>query len=227
MKYPRVLIVYHSCINKADSNTVSLRNWFGEWPKDGLAQIYSGNEIGDQRFCGHTFRLGLDGRRFGRVFFRLKGSSLGEASRPSMFGQGGAMMAARKVHVAMLKYRLGYILIGSGLWELASIETTKGSLWHNNLIFTRLRCLIAEEIEAFERTYTHANWINGLSTCSVHPQIPKIHSSCFHQCDFDEFLAIERSAHRKRDTMAREANHIYGNRVNNPGWREVSHLFTV
>lgn len=118
MKYPRVLIIYHSCINKADPNTVSLRNWFADWPKDSLAQIYSGNEVGDQRFCGHTFRLGPDERRLGRVFFRLKGSSLGEPSQARKLSQDKTAPGMRKGVLAKVVYRAGLILVKSGLWEL-------------------------------------------------------------------------------------------------------------
>ncbi len=118
MTCPRVLIVYHSCINKADSNTVSLGNWFAEWPKDSLAQIYSGNEVGDHRFCGHTFCLGLDERRFGRLFFWLKRSSLGETGQSHSLSKDQALIGDRMGDVARLKNAVASKMLGSGLWEL-------------------------------------------------------------------------------------------------------------
>lgn len=117
-EYPRVLIVYLSCINEADQHGVSIRNWFAEWPRDRLAQIYSGNERGEQRFCGHNFRLGPSERRWGEVFFRLKGSALGESSRPSIFDQGSETDLQQPKTAARLRYGVSDLLLNSGLWEL-------------------------------------------------------------------------------------------------------------
>ena len=78
--FPRVLIIYHSCINKADQHGVSIRGWFGDWPKENLAQIYSGGEFGDEKFCGYNFKLGPKERRLGRFFYKLKESSIGQSS---------------------------------------------------------------------------------------------------------------------------------------------------
>ncbi|HLP16813.1 MAG TPA: hypothetical protein VK470_11175, partial [Bacteroidota bacterium] len=119
MKYPRVLIVYHSCINKTDVSCVSLRNWFAEWPKDRLAQIYSGNDLGGEHFCGHTFQLGEAERRFSRVFFKLKASPLGAANRPTMLGNGdGAAHDGKKRRKELFRKNLSMIAINSGIWEL-------------------------------------------------------------------------------------------------------------
>jgi glycosyltransferase involved in cell wall biosynthesis len=118
MTYPRVLIVYHSCINKADATGVSIRNWFADWPKDHLAQIYSGNEIGDERFCGRSFCLGRDERRFSRMFFRLKASPLGDANRQAPLERGGARIETVAGRYDHLKQRCSSLAIRSGIWEL-------------------------------------------------------------------------------------------------------------
>ena len=46
-KFPRVLILYHSRINSYDQHGVSIRGWFANYPKEKMAQIYSGGEIGE------------------------------------------------------------------------------------------------------------------------------------------------------------------------------------
>ncbi|MGE5314208.1 MAG: glycosyltransferase [Acidobacteriota bacterium] len=118
MKYPKVLIVYHSCINKHDASCMSLRNWFADWPKERLAQIYSGNEQGTERFCGRTFRLGEGERRFSRMFFKLKGSPLGAANRPLLLDKGGATFDAKLRRREALRQNVSMMAINSGIWEL-------------------------------------------------------------------------------------------------------------
>jgi hypothetical protein len=80
--YPRVLLVYNSRINKADQHGVSIRGWFGDWPKQNLAQIYSGGDVGEEVFCGYNFKIGQNERRFGKYFFKIKDSSIGQSSYP-------------------------------------------------------------------------------------------------------------------------------------------------
>lgn len=117
-QYPRVLIVYLSCINKVDQHGVSLRNWFADWPKDHLAQIYSGNERGTERFCGYNFKLGPAERRLGSLFFRLKGSALGDSSRPLVLDQPADDALEMPSRTARLRRGVSEALLNSGLWEL-------------------------------------------------------------------------------------------------------------
>lgn len=116
-KYPRVLIIYISCINKSDAYGLSLRNWFAEWPKENLAQIYSGGEVGREKFCGHTFKLGLPERRFGRLFYKIKRSPLGDASRPINLDGNNHNVVQMDV-ISIIRNRLSEILLDSGLWEI-------------------------------------------------------------------------------------------------------------
>lgn len=117
-EYPRVLIVYLSCINKADQHNMSLRNWFAEWPRDRLAQIYSGNEQGEERFCGHTFKLGPQERRWGRIFFRLRNTELLRAGQPVIPESGTGAPVQRFGIRDVVRYRVGKLLVNSGLWEV-------------------------------------------------------------------------------------------------------------
>lgn len=115
-RFPRVLIVAKSKIGDIDSAGGALRNWFREWPRDRLAQIFSGVPTGGGAdFCGSNFLLGAEERRLGRLFFALKRSRLADGalpgrSRPQAEGDGAwARRAAR---------RAGEVLVETGLWEL-------------------------------------------------------------------------------------------------------------
>ena len=116
-KYPRVLIIYNSRINKADQHGVSIRGWFGDWPKENLAQIYSGGEIGDEVFCNYNFKLGQKERRFGKVFFKLKGSSIGKSSYTVSLDENFTNLKKFSFG-SLIKNKISEWLINTGLWEL-------------------------------------------------------------------------------------------------------------
>ena len=97
---------------------MSLRSWFSEWPSEQLAQIYSGGDLGGKKFCGHTFQLGREERCWGRIFYRLKQSSLGESSRPISIRAEGDQPFQRKSELVILKSRLSTLLVRSGIWEV-------------------------------------------------------------------------------------------------------------
>lgn len=110
-RFPRVLIVTKSQIGDVDSAGAALRSWFKEWPRDQLAQVFSGVPLGSHAFCGQSFHLGPEERRLGRLFFRLKGSSLADAALPYRARtRGGAFQSAKQA--------VGRILVDSGAWEL-------------------------------------------------------------------------------------------------------------
>jgi len=116
-KYPKVLIIYHSRINKADQYGVSIRGWLDEWPKENLAQIYSGGEVGEETFFGYNFKLGHNERRFGKLFFKLKGSSIGQSSYSIELNQERSKLDKHSFW-SLLKHKFGKWLICTGLWEL-------------------------------------------------------------------------------------------------------------
>ena len=112
--YPRVLIIYNSRINKEDQHGVSIRGWFGNWPKENLAQIYSGGEDGDEVFCKFNFKLGKESRRFGKYFFKLKDSSLGKSSYPIVPKSSNTKIDKP----SLIKNRVSNYFIKTGLWEV-------------------------------------------------------------------------------------------------------------
>lgn len=76
MIHPRVLVLALARINAADpaNNGLLLRNIFANWPRSELAQIFSSGDNGDSGFFGSYYRLTASDRRFGRMFYRLKGT---------------------------------------------------------------------------------------------------------------------------------------------------------
>ena len=112
--FPRVLIIYNSRINKADQHGVSIRGWFGDWPKEKLAQIYSGGEVGDESFCAFNFKLGPNERRLGKFFFKLKSSPIGQTS----YIVPEAENLQRISLLSLFKNKISEWLINTGLWEI-------------------------------------------------------------------------------------------------------------
>lgn len=82
MTFPRVLVVAMGRINAMDTgnNGLLLRNLFNGWPRENLAQVYSGNDNGDAGFFGSYYPLGPDDRRLGKYFFKLKTGEMQTAS---------------------------------------------------------------------------------------------------------------------------------------------------
>lgn len=116
-RYPKVLIVTKSQIGDIDSAGAALRGWFGDWPRDHLAQVYSGVPAGGKLFCERNLQLGPEERRLGRVFSWLKESGLGDGALP--FRKAAATAGTRRQgFLARVKRAVGLILIESGLWEL-------------------------------------------------------------------------------------------------------------
>jgi len=191
-QYPRVLIVHLSCINKADQNTMSLRNWFAEWPRDRLAQIYSGNERGEERFCGHTFKLGAEERRLGHLFFMLKRSALGEAMSPLVLDGQSSSALGRANRARLVLHKVSCLLVDSGLWEIlfAPVVSPRLSAWiadfrpeviycqGYDLTFTVLPIMLAHRFGLPICFHTTDDWPSSLYRTSViarvmRPQVTK------------------------------------------------------
>jgi hypothetical protein len=113
MCYPKVLICALTRVNAKDSfnNNLLLRNLLADWPRERLAQIYSGGSNRDFGFCGHQYQIGSVDRRFGKLFSKLKGERLGSASAE-------ATLDAPQSALFRWKQRAGRFLLDSGLYEL-------------------------------------------------------------------------------------------------------------
>jgi hypothetical protein len=117
--YPKVLICALTRINKNDTfnNNLLLRNLFAEWPRERLGQIYSGGSNGDEGFCGHQYQVGPDDRRFGKLFFRLKGEC-SDTSHTDFSAEPDRVSEQKPSQLGRLKQHAGRFLMDSGLYEL-------------------------------------------------------------------------------------------------------------
>lgn len=117
-RFPRVLIVTKSQIGDLDSAGAALRSWFKEWPRDRLAQIFSGVPAARNVFCERGFQLGPEERRLGKSFFRLKGSSLGDAALPYRRAGVDGAASPRSSLLSKATRAGGKALVESGVWEV-------------------------------------------------------------------------------------------------------------
>lgn len=117
MSYPRVLIVALGRINAADTanNGLLLRNLFGGWPRENLAQIYSSGDNGDAGFFGRYYQLGPQDRRMGKLFYRLKADVQAEAEKGDDAKPGNAAVPSAKFPVRKI---LKHLLVDSGFYEI-------------------------------------------------------------------------------------------------------------
>jgi hypothetical protein len=117
--YPKVLICALTRINKNDSfnNNLLLRNLFADWPRERLAQIYSGGSNGDVGFCGQQYQIAINDRQFGKLFFRLKGgyANTSRTDFSAVPAHGGPL---RSSPLSRLKQATGRFIMDSGLYEL-------------------------------------------------------------------------------------------------------------
>lgn len=117
MTFPRVLVVAMGRINAMDTgnNGLLLRNLFNGWPRENLAQVYSGNDNGDAGFFGSYYPLGPDDRRFGKYFFKLKAGEMQTASSGNATPDAPASPPRLSSHLKTISKRL---LLETGLYEL-------------------------------------------------------------------------------------------------------------
>ena len=173
--YPKVLIIYISCINKKDQHGVSIREWFADWPQDRLAQIYSGGEVGIEKFCGYHYKLGQNDRKFGNLFLKLKKSSLGQSSYSITLDT----KLTKSINFgvwSLYKNKFSEWLINTGLWELIfrpslSKEMRKFIADFNpkiiycqgyNLTFTTLPIMIHKKFNIPICFQTGDDWVSSL-----------------------------------------------------------------
>lgn len=118
--YPRVLICMLTRVNADDTlnNNLLLRSLFADWPKDRIAQIYSGGSNGDRGFCGQDYCLSAEDRRMGSLFFKLKEKYLQEQNAGSPVSQISQRQPKRPSILRKLAGQPGRFVMNSGLYEL-------------------------------------------------------------------------------------------------------------
>jgi glycosyltransferase involved in cell wall biosynthesis len=104
-------------INAADTanNGLLLRNLFGGWPRENLAQIYSSGDNGDAGFFGSYYQLGPRDRRLGKLFYRLKADVQAEAVTENDVKPGSVAVPSAKSPVKKI---LKHLLVDSGFYEI-------------------------------------------------------------------------------------------------------------
>jgi glycosyltransferase involved in cell wall biosynthesis len=132
--YPRVLMVYMSCLNMADQHGESIRGWFAEWPRENLAQIYSGAEAPGEKFCSLTYKLGPEERNFGKLFSSIKISAFGKSSNLLTSGSNNHLGLKKISAWSIFLSKVSRILLNSGLWELVFFPRLSSELmvWIEN-----------------------------------------------------------------------------------------------
>lgn len=114
MNYPRILLIHMTKVHLDDPSNLLIRTLFGDWPKDKIAQIFSGCYSGKGDFCGRYYEIGSDERRLGRIFGLLKPVGVGAMS-------GHSDDRGMKPHAPLIKKLLTKVasaVVGSGLYEV-------------------------------------------------------------------------------------------------------------
>jgi len=115
MKYPRLLLLHMSKVHADDPYNLLVRNMFGDWPMENIAQIYTGCYSGQGEFCGQYFKIGSAERRFGSVFGLLKRLGVKASSGQSVKN---SKAKCHSSFVKSLAIKIAANVIDSGLWEV-------------------------------------------------------------------------------------------------------------
>jgi glycosyltransferase involved in cell wall biosynthesis len=87
------------------------------WPSQNLAQIFSSGDSSEEKFCGYSYKLGVQERHWGNLFFKIKNSSLGKSSQPVIMGMKKEELP-KQGYVEIVRSKLGNFFLNSGIWEL-------------------------------------------------------------------------------------------------------------
>ena len=176
-------------IFKEDGVNLLIRTLFGEWPREDLAQIYTGELPGRDEFCGHYFEIGVRERRLGRLFFALKTRAMPAISGISVTKATGTYARRRKSHLSLAFSRLISLIVDKGYWDLLfqirpsnalikfvlnfkpDIIYTQGY----SLSFTRLALELARQLKIPLFYFPMDDWHSSLFAGSlVHHKVNKI-----------------------------------------------------
>ena len=117
-QYPRVLIVTIIKVKAYDHKNLLIRQQFGAWPRNRLAQIHSGEIDGRGDFCGRYYQIQSDDRFCGRIFTYLRRHVAEIVERP--LGNPNVTVPQRNVLGRMQKAAKRYLrffLVETGIWE--------------------------------------------------------------------------------------------------------------
>ncbi len=171
MKYPKILIIAIGRINLIDTanNGLLLRNLFGNWPKDNMAQIYSSGSNGDIGFFAHYYQLGPKERHLGRMFYTIKINDQNPVKKQSLSPN---LLHNKLSIISKFKNLLKRIIIDTGLYEFIFRPrlSTKILSWVKefqpdiifaqgyNLTFTWLPVMLKERLDLSLIYYPTDDW---------------------------------------------------------------------
>jgi glycosyltransferase involved in cell wall biosynthesis len=160
-------------INAADTsnNGLLLRNLFGNWPREKLAQIYSSGDTGDAGFFGSYYKLGPHDRRLGCLFNRLKKDALDAEDSKNKGVDSTASNNRKSVATWVKKW-----FVDTGLYELVFFPRISSQMrsWINefrpdvvfaqgySLAFTWLPLSISEHFGVPICYYPTDDWPNDI-----------------------------------------------------------------
>ena len=113
-EFPKVLLIVKNRVNTVDSSSMALRNWFSDWPKDSIAQIYSNDSTFNQEnpFIENGYRIDFRDRNLG-IFFSFLKSKTEKKHVPLL----AVRSNGNSLKVNILKC-FSDIVIKSGIWEI-------------------------------------------------------------------------------------------------------------
>lgn len=115
VKFPRVLLLNMTKVHSVDAQNLFVRTLFGDWPRENIAQIYTGSYAGTGEFCSQYYAIGRGERRFERLFGLLKRSAMSVTSGKSVVDEA---VKSRSSWSEVLRRRIVSALVDSGFWEL-------------------------------------------------------------------------------------------------------------
>lgn len=114
-------MVLLSKVKADDPVNLLIRTQFGEWPKDRLAQIHSGETGGTGEFCGSYYRLKSSDRGFGTFFKQLRdpvANAVATVATDAKAQVVTAIPSPLQRLIGVGRKHLGETLIQSGFWEV-------------------------------------------------------------------------------------------------------------
>lgn len=108
---PRVLIISKVRVTELDNSGASIGKWFSRWPRDRVAQLFTGARATGDPLFSNEYQIGAPERRFGGLFYKAKAPAL-RAVTPKSASDSAA--GSSPLSLGRAAYQL---LFNSGLWE--------------------------------------------------------------------------------------------------------------
>ncbi|MEG0618986.1 MAG: hypothetical protein RSD36_15795 [Terrisporobacter sp.] len=113
-EFPKVLLIVKNRVNTIDSSSMAIKNWFSDWPKNSIAQIYSNDSTSTQenQFIENGYRIDSRDRNLG-VFFSFFKSKTENKNIALILNK----PKKKSFKENILKY-FSDLIVRSGIWEI-------------------------------------------------------------------------------------------------------------